>query len=84
MTSESLVERIDYELLRLKASSLGGEEPGWKASPEGEGMVVMGHPTKMFEIALYDGATLLDALRIVETSDGLAGIRGALTSALRD
>ena len=80
MQERSLVGQINDELIRLGYSSFTGNNPGWLAAEEGAG-IVMAHPTKPYDVALYDGARLLAALRALGEAPTLADIRGALQQA---
>lgn len=68
MDMNMLADQINDELIRLNHSEYCGSEHPLLASPDKAG-IVMAHPTKRFDVALYDGERLLAALKATGEAD---------------
>lgn len=68
MDMNAVADAINDQLIRLGHSEYCGSEHPLLAAPDTAG-IVMTHPRKQFEVALYDGPRLLAVLQAVSEAD---------------
>lgn len=77
----TIADAINDQLIRLGYSTFSGDAHGFEAFPgSNPAIIVMGHPTRRFDIAAYNAQGLLTALEQLPDGTDWNTMRAALSA----